>query len=78
MARTCQVTGKKPMSGNRVSHSNRKTRHKQLPNIHKLRFFLEDEKRWVTLRVSAAAVRTINKNGIAAVVRDMRASGQKI
>ncbi|WP_092483358.1 50S ribosomal protein L28 [Candidatus Ichthyocystis hellenicum] len=64
MARRCQITGKSPMVGNRVSHANNKTKHRFLPNLHRKRFWLEKEGRWISLRVSAAAIRTIDKYGI--------------
>ena len=78
MAGICQVTGKGQMHGNLVSHSNRKTKRVWRPNIHKKRFWLESEGRWVALTVSAAGIREINKRGIDAVVRDMRARGTKV
>ena len=78
MSRVCQVTGKKPMSGNTVSHANNKRRRRFLPNLHTQRFWLESEKRWVSLRVSTRGLRTIEKNGIDAVIADMRAKGVKV
>jgi large subunit ribosomal protein L28 len=78
MARVCQITGKKPMTGNSVSHSNIKTKRRFLPNLQKKRFFLAEEDRWITLKVSADAIRTINKNGLNAVVKELRAKGEKI
>jgi large subunit ribosomal protein L28 len=78
MARVCQVTGKKPIVGNSVSHSNIKTKRRFLPNLQKKRFFFAEEDRWVTLKVSADAIRTINKNGLASVIKSMRADGVKI
>ncbi len=78
MARVCEVTGKRPLAGNNVSHANNKTRRKFLPNLLKKRFYLPEEDRWVTLKVSASALRTINKNGITAVVKEMRANGKKV
>ena len=78
MARVCQITGKKPMTGNSVSHSNIKTKRRFLPNLQKKRFFYAEEDRWITLKVSADALRTVNKNGLAAVVKDLRAAGDKI
>ena len=75
MARVCQVTGKRPMSGNNVSHANNKTKRRFLPNLQNRRFWVESEKRYVRLRVSNAALRTIDKNGIDAVLADMRARG---
>ena len=76
MARVCQVTGKKPMVGNNVSHANNKTKRRFLPNLHYRRFWVESEGRWVRLRVSNAAVRTITKNGIESVLADLRARGE--
>jgi large subunit ribosomal protein L28 len=78
MARVCQITGKKPMTGHSVSHSNIKTKRRFLPNLQKKRFFLAEEDRWITLKVSADAIRTINKNGLNAVVKELRAKGEKI
>ena len=78
MARVCEVTGKKPMKGNNVSHANNKTRRRFLPNLQSRRFWVEGENRWVRLRVSQAALRTIDKNGIESVLADLRAQGVKI
>jgi len=78
MARVCQVTGKKPISGNKVSHSNIKTKRRFLPNLQTKRYFLAEEDKWVTLKVSTEAIRTINKNGLLAVVKKLRAAGEKI
>ena len=78
MSRVCQVTGKRPRSGNKVSHSNIKKRRRFLPNLHTQRFWLEDEKRWISLRVSSNGLRTIEKNGIDAVLADLRAKGKKV
>jgi len=76
MARVCQVTGKGPMVGNNVSHANNKNKRRFLPNLQSRRFWVERENRWVRLRVSAKAIRTIDKNGIDAVLADMRARGE--
>ena len=76
MARECEVTGKKPMSGNNVSHANNKTKRRFLPNLQNRRFWVESENRWVRLRVSGAGIRIIDKLGIDAVLADMRARGQ--
>jgi large subunit ribosomal protein L28 len=76
MARVCQVTGKGPMVGNNVSHANNKTKRRFLPNLQSRRFWVESENRWVRLRVSTKAIRTIDKNGIDAVLADMRARGE--
>jgi large subunit ribosomal protein L28 len=78
MARVCQVTGKKPMVGHKVSHSNIKTKRRFLPNLQTKRFYFAEEERWITLKVSADAIRTINKNGLATVVKELRAGGTKI
>lgn len=78
MARVCQVTGKKPIVGNKVSHSNIKTKRRFLPNLQTKRFYFVEEDRWITLKVSSEAIRTINKNGLASVVKDLRANGGKI
>ena len=78
MARVCQVTGKKPIVGNTVSHSNIKTKRRFLPNLQTKRFYFPEEDRWIVLKVSSEALRTINKNGLASVVKELRAKGQKI
>lgn len=78
MARVCQVTGKKPLTGHTVSHSNIKSKRRFLPNLQTKRFFFAEEDRWVTLKVSGEAIRTINKNGLATVVKELRAAGHKI
>lgn len=78
MARVCQVTGKIPISGNKVSHSNIKTRRRFLPNLQTKRFYLAEEDKWITLKVSADAIRTINKKGLFVVVKELRAKGQHI
>ena len=78
MARVCQVTGKKPITGNKVSHSNIKTKRRFLPNLQKKRYFLAEEDKWVTLKVSTEAIRTINKNGLYSVIKKLRAEGEKI
>ncbi len=78
MARVCSVTGKKPMVGHTVSHSNIKTKRRFLPNLQTKRFYFAEEDRWITLKVSTDAIRTINKNGLLAVVKEMRAQGTKI
>jgi len=76
MARVCEVTGKGPMVGNNVSHANNKTKRRFLPNLQYRRFWVESENRWVRLRVSGAALRLIDKNGIDSVLADLRARGQ--
>jgi large subunit ribosomal protein L28 len=78
MARVCQVTGKRPIVGNKVSHSNIKTKRRFLPNLQTKRFFFVEEDRWITLKVSSEAIRTISKNGLASVVKGMRAGGAKV
>ncbi|HXA91777.1 MAG TPA: 50S ribosomal protein L28 [Steroidobacteraceae bacterium] len=78
MSRVCDVTGKRPAVGNRVSHANNKKRRRFLPNLHTQRFWLENEKRWVSLRVSTTGMRTIEKKGIDAVVAELRAQGVKV
>lgn len=78
MARVCQVTGKRPITGNKVSHSNIKTKRRFLPNLQTKRYFLAEEDKWVTLKVSSEAIRTINKNGLLSVVKGLRLAGEKI
>ncbi|HKT74409.1 MAG TPA: 50S ribosomal protein L28 [Steroidobacteraceae bacterium] len=78
MSRVCEITGKRPAVGNRVSHANNKKRRRFLPNLHTHRFWLEGEKRWVSLRVSTRGLRTIEKNGIDSVVAELRAQGVKV
>jgi len=78
MSRVCQVTGKKPITGHKVSHSNIKTKRRFLPNLQTKRFFLVEEDRWITLKVSTEAIRTINKNGLASVLKELKAKGTKI
>jgi large subunit ribosomal protein L28 len=78
MSRVCQVTGKAPIYGNTVSHANNKKRRRYLPNLHTHRFWLEKEKRFVSLRVSTRGLRTIDKLGIETVLEQIRARGEKI
>jgi large subunit ribosomal protein L28 len=78
MSRVCEITGKRPAVGNRVSHANNKKRRRFLPNLHTQRFWLEGEKRWVSLRVSTNALRTIEKNGIDVEVAKLRKRGLKV
>jgi large subunit ribosomal protein L28 len=78
MARVCQVTGRRPITGNHVSFSNIKTKRRFLPNLQKKRFYLAEEDRWITLKLTADSIRTINKRGLSAVVKELRAAGQKI
>jgi large subunit ribosomal protein L28 len=78
MARVCAVTGKRPLAGNNVSHANNKTRRRYLPNLQWHRFWVAGENRFVRLRLSMAALRTIDKNGIESVLADLRARGEKV
>lgn len=78
MARVCEVTGKKPVSGHHVSHANNKTKRRFLPNLQRRKFWVESENRWVNLRLSNAALRTIDKNGIDAVLAKMRLRGENV
>lgn len=78
MSKVCQVTGKKPMVGNTVSHANNRNRRRFEPNLHKRRFWLESESRFVTLRVSCNGMRIIDKKGFDTVVAEMRARGVKL
>ena len=78
MARVCQVTGKMPIGGNKVSHSNIKTKRRFLPNLQKKKFYLAEEDKWITLKLSTEAIRTINKNGLYTMVKQLRAKGEKI
>jgi len=78
MSRVCQVTGKGPKTGNTVSHANNRKRRRFLPNLHSHRFWLETEKRFVSLRVSTRGLRTIEKRGVDVVVADLRAKGIKV
>ncbi|HZF28132.1 MAG TPA: 50S ribosomal protein L28 [Gammaproteobacteria bacterium] len=76
MSKVCQVTGKRPMSGHKVSHANNKTKRRFLPNLHTQRFWVENEKRFVKLRVSRSGLRMIEKVGIEQIVADLRAKGE--
>ena len=78
MARVCQITGKAPMVGNNVSHANNRTKRRFLPNLQNRRFWLEGERRWISLRLSNAGLRLIDKNGIESVLADLRARGERI
>ena len=75
MSKVCDLTGKKPQVGNNVSHANNKTKRRFNPNLQKKRFYIPEEDKWITLKVSTSALRTINKNGIAAVLQKARANG---
>ena len=78
MSKVCQVTGKRPVTGNNVSHAHNKTKRRFVPNLHHKRFWVESESRFVRLRVSAKGMRIIDKKGIDAVLVGMRANGQKV
>lgn len=78
MSKVCQVTGKRPMAGNNVSHAVNKTRRRFLPNLHYHRFWVASEQRYVRLRVSSSGMRVIDKKGIDEVLKDMRAAGRKV
>ena len=78
MSRVCQITGKRPISGNNVSHANNRTRRRFLPNLHTHRFWVEGERRFVRLRLSTKAMRMIDKLGIEAVLADLRERGIKV
>jgi len=78
MSRVCQVTGKRPQSGNNVSHAKNRTRRRFLPNLHEHRFWVAAEKRFIKLRVSAKGMRIIDKLGIESVLADMRSRGNKV
>ncbi|RTZ58872.1 MAG: 50S ribosomal protein L28 [Gammaproteobacteria bacterium] len=78
MSRTCQITGKRTVFGNNVSHAHNKTRRRFIPNLHYRRFWVESENRWVRLRVSHKGLRIIDKNGIDAVLADLRKNGVKV
>ncbi|TRX51610.1 50S ribosomal protein L28 [Fulvivirga sp. M361] len=75
MSRVCQITGKRARVGNNVSHANNKTKRRFYPNLQKKRFYIPEEDKWITLKVSTSAIRTINKNGISAVLKKAKASG---
>lgn len=78
MSRVCQVTGKRPVAGNNVSHAKNRTRRRFLPNLHTHKFWVESENRWVKLRLSTKGMRIIDKKGIDTVLTDMRARGEKV
>ncbi|HUS64614.1 MAG TPA: 50S ribosomal protein L28 [Kofleriaceae bacterium] len=78
MSRVCEITGKRPLVGNRVSHSNMKSKRRLEVNLRNKRFWFEEEKRWIRLRLSARAMRLIDKLGLAEVVRQLRADGIKV
>ncbi|TAL60830.1 MAG: 50S ribosomal protein L28 [Legionella sp.] len=78
MSRVCQVTGKRPMTGNKVSHANNKTKRRFLPNIQEHRFWVEEENRFVSLKLTTKGMRIIDKLGITAVLAKIRAKGEKV
>jgi large subunit ribosomal protein L28 len=78
MSRVCEITGKRPQVGNNVSHANNKTKRKFYPNLQKKRFYIPEEDKWVTLKVSTSALRTINKKGITAVLKEARKKGNTL
>jgi large subunit ribosomal protein L28 len=78
MSKVCQVTGKRPITGNNVSHAHNKTKRRFLPNLHSHRFWVESENRWVKLRLTTKGMRIIDKKGIDAVLADIRARGEKV
>ncbi|NKF24567.1 50S ribosomal protein L28 [Solimonas marina] len=78
MSKVCQVTGKRPITGNTVSHANNRRRRRFEPNLHKHRFWFESEKRFVSLRVSAQGMRIIDKKGVDVIVAELRARGEKV
>jgi large subunit ribosomal protein L28 len=75
MARVCDISGKRPMAGNNVSHANNKRKRKFLPNLHKKKFYFPEEDRWVTLKVTSSMIKTINKNGLSAVLKKAKENG---
>ena len=75
MARVCQITGKRPRVGNSVSHANNKTKRRFYPNLQTKRFFVPEDGKWITLKVSTTAIKTINKKGISAVLKEAREKG---
>ncbi len=75
MARVCEITGKRPHSGNKVSHANNKTKRRFYPNLQTKRFYIPEEGKWITLKVSTTAIKTINSKGITAVLKEARAKG---
>lgn len=78
MSKVCDISGKRPRVGNNVSHANNKTKRKFLPNLHKKKFYVPEEDRWVTLKVSTTVLRTINKKGITAVLNEAKKNGVKL
>jgi large subunit ribosomal protein L28 len=78
MARVCQVTGRKPVVGHKVSFSNKKAKRRFLPNLQTKRFYIAEEDRWITLKLTTDAIRTINKNGLTSVLNELREKGMAI
>ena len=78
MARVCEITGKRTQVGNNVSHANNKTKRKFYPNLQKKKFFVPEEGKWITLKISTSAIKTINKKGISAVLKEARANGMAV
>ncbi len=78
MARVCEISGKRTISGNNVSHANNRTRRKFYPNLQKKRFYIPEEGKWITLKVSTSVIRTINKNGISSVLKKARKQGNTL
>jgi len=78
MARVCQITGKRPQVGNNVSHANNKTKRRFYPNLQKKRFYIPEEDRWITLKISTKAIKTISKYGITAVLKEAKANGNLV
>ena len=78
MSRICQITGKKVMSGNNVSHAKNRTKRKFYPNLQTKKFFVPEEGKWITLKLSASAIRTINKKGISAVLKEVKENGKEM
>ncbi|RPA67295.1 50S ribosomal protein L28 [Cyclobacteriaceae bacterium YHN15] len=78
MAKVCDITGKRPRVGNNVSHANNKTKRKFYPNLHKKNFYIPEEDAWITLKVCTKALRTINKKGVSAVLKEAQAKGMII
>ena len=78
MSRICQITGKRPSTGNNVSHAHNKTRRRFIPNIHTHRFWVESEQRWIKLSVSNKGLRIIDKKGIDSILKELRARGTKV
>lgn len=78
MARVCEVTGRKPVVGNKISFSNKKALRRFFPNLQTKRFFIAEENRWITLKLTTDAIRTINKNGLKATIKELRAKGKVV